>query len=125
MSMRLIVAGSRTFDNYGLLKYMLDYYLQNVKGKVEIVSGGATGADWLGERYAREKGYSVKVFPADWRKYGTAAGPKRNREMSLFATHCIVFWDGKSKGSKSMIEIAEKRGLKLRIVRYYKTKSKN
>ncbi|GAH13743.1 unnamed protein product, partial [marine sediment metagenome] len=80
----IVVAGTRTFDDYELLKKKLDALL-NKKVKehgIEIVSGCAAGADALGERYAEERGYSVKRFPANWGKYGKAAGPIRNKEMS-------------------------------------------
>ena len=62
----LLVAGSRGFNNYPLLKEKLDYLLQNQSGKeIHIVSGGAKGADTLAEWYAKERGYQMHVFPAD------------------------------------------------------------
>jgi len=117
--MRLIIAGGRDFNNYELLKKKLDLILINKVGEdIEIVSGKARGADSLGERYAKEKGYSVKEFPAKWNEYGKRAGYLRNEEMALYATHCVCFWDGESKGTKHMIDLAKKQNLNLRIVRY-------
>ena len=57
--MKLIIAGSRTFLDYDLLAEKLDKILSNVKEPIEIVCGGANGADGLGERYAlaRENHY--------------------------------------------------------------------
>lgn len=83
---------------------------------VEIVSGAARGADALGERYAAERGLAVKQFPADWDRYGRSAGYRRNAEMAEYADAAVVFWDGKSKGSKHMINLAKEKGLPVRVV---------
>lgn len=115
--MKVIVAGSRGFHNYELLKSSLDKILQN-QTDIEIVSGGARGADLLGERYAQEKGYSIKIFLADWERLGKRAGFFRNKEMAKYADACVCFWDGKSRGTKSMIELAKKHELKTRTIRY-------
>ena len=75
--MKVIIAGGRDFTDYQKLKKICDYILQN-QNNIEIISGTANGADKLGVRYAKEKGYSLKQFPANWNRYGKAAGPKRN-----------------------------------------------
>ena len=116
--MKLIIAGGREFNDYELLKEKLDNLLINNTDDVEIVSGKARGADSLGEKYAKEKGYPVKEFPAKWNEYGKRAGYLRNEEMALYATHCVCFWDGKSKGTKHMIDLAKKSNLNLRVVSY-------
>lgn len=115
--MKIIIAGGRMFNDYNKLKESCDNILVNQKD-VEIVSGTAAGADKLGERYAQEKGYEVKKFPAQWDLYGKSAGYRRNQEMAEYADGLIAFWDGKSKGTKHMIDIAEKGGLKVRVIRY-------
>jgi hypothetical protein len=115
---KLIIAGSRTFVNYEFLKKKCDQMLSEINENVEIVSGTARGADKLGEQYAKEKGYSIKRFPADWGTHGKAAGYLRNGEMALYATHLICFWDGKSKGSKHMIDLARMNNLKINIVQF-------
>ena len=81
---RIIIAGSRTFNNYPLLKKTLDECISNLETneEIQIVSGGARGADKLGEKYAKERGYSLKIFPANWDKYGKRAGYLRNNEMA-------------------------------------------
>ena len=117
---KVIVAGTRTFDDYELLKSKLDFFLKN-QTDVEIVSGTARGADALGERYAAERGLAVKQFPADWDRYGRSAGYRRNAEMAEYADAAVVFWDGKSKGSKHMIDLAKEKGLPVRVVLYNKT----
>jgi len=72
----------------------------------------------LGEHYAKEKGYKITQFPANWKRYGKAAGPKRNQEMANYADVLIAFWDGKSRGTKHMIELAKNRNLKIKICYY-------
>jgi len=113
---KVVIAGSRTFNDYELLKTKMDAILQN-QTEVEIVSGTAYGADQLGERYAQERGYPVKRFPAQWEKFGRRAGYLRNEEMANYASHVVVFTNG-SKGSQHMIDISTRLGLPLRIVRF-------
>jgi ABC-type enterochelin transport system substrate-binding protein len=115
--MKVIIAGGRNFNDYNKLRESCDNILVNQKD-VEIVSGTAAGADTLGERYAQEKGYEVKKFPAQWDLYGKSAGYKRNQQMAEYADGLIAFWDGKSRGTKHMIDIATNKGLKVRVVRY-------
>ena len=117
---RLVVAGGREFENYKLLSTQLDKYLHDIihTHEVIILSGCAKGADSLGEQYARERGFKVEQHPAAWEQYGDAAGPIRNKEMTGEADAVIVFWDGKSKGSKSMINCAKEQGIPCKIVRY-------
>ena len=115
--MKIIIAGGRNFNDYNKLRESCDNILVNQK-EVEIVSGTAVGADTLGERYAQEKGYEVKKFPAQWDLYGKSAGYKRNQQMAEYADGLIAFWDGKSKGTENMIKIAQKHDLKLQVVHY-------
>ena len=116
---KVIVAGCRDFADYELLKEKCDFYLQNQKPEdIVIVSDHASGADALGERYAQERGYETEVYPADWKTNGRAAGPIRNAQMASVAHALIAFWDGKSRGTKNMIDTATKRGLKVAVVRY-------
>lgn len=116
--MKLIVAGGRYFNDYTLLMYRLDYFLSEVKEPIEIVSGKAQGADTLGERYARENSYPVKEFYAQWNQYGKRAGYLRNKDMAEYATHCVCFWDGESKGTEHMIQLAKEYNLPIRVIRY-------
>lgn len=117
--MKVIIAGGRKFNDYSLLFDVCNFMLRN-QTDVEIVSGTARGADKLGERYAKEKGYLLRQFPADWQLYGKAAGYKRNQLMAQNADALICFWDGESKGSRHMINLAKKEGLKVKIVMYEK-----
>lgn len=114
---KVIVAGSREFDDYPLLKKKLDFFLQN-REEIEIISGCARGADRLGERYAKEKGLWLRKFPADWEKHGKKAGYLRNEQMAKYADVAVVFWDGKSYGTKHMIDLCEKMVIPCRVVVY-------
>lgn len=114
---RVIVAGSRSFSDFQLAKAKLDFFLSRQEGIV-ILSGGARGADQIGERYAALRGYPVERFPAEWARFGHAAGPIRNREMAGQADAAVVFWDGISPGSRHLISVCQSRGLPLRIVRF-------
>lgn len=118
--MKVIIAGSRTFNNYEILLKACDFYLKKTTD-IEIVSGGAKGADELGERYAEERGYLIKRFPADWNKHGKSAGYIRNGLMAHYSDALIAFWDGKSKGTKNMIEQAKKNNLNIKIFNYANT----
>jgi len=115
---RVIIAGGRDFSDFDLLYCTMDHLLSNTQNTVRIVCGKARGADTLGERYAKEKGYAVDYYPADWERYGKAAGFIRNEEMARNADALVAFWDGKSRGTKNMIDLAKRYGLKLRIKKY-------
>lgn len=116
---RLIIAGGRDFNDYSLLESKINYFLSNTDlTTVTIISGTARGADLLGERYAKEHSIPVERYPANWDKHGRAAGHIRNKQMAQVATHCTCFWDGKSRGTKSMIDLAKQHKLNLRVVNY-------
>jgi hypothetical protein len=116
--MKLIIAGSRTFTYYKKLCEVCDQILQD-QNNIEIVSGAYyRGADKLGEKYATEKGFKLTKFPANWNKFGRAAGPKRNEQMANYADTLIAFWDGKSRGTKNMIDLAKCRGLEVKIINF-------
>ena len=116
---KVIVAGCRDFADYELLKEKCDFYLQNQKPEdIVIVSDHASGADALGEHDAQARGYETEIYPADWKTNGRAAGPIRNAQMATVADALIAFWDGKSRGTKNMIDTATKRGLQVAVVRY-------
>lgn len=115
---RVIIAGSRDFSDYNLLREKCDRILSNQKSnhQIIIVSGTARGADHLGEQYAKERGYEVRQYPADWDAHGKSAGYIRNREMAKNADALIAFWDGQSKGTKLMIDLAKDYDLAVRVI---------
>jgi hypothetical protein len=132
--MKVIIAGGRQFEHYILLKMKMNEVLKNTTGDITIISGGAKGADLLGEKYAKEKGYKIKRIEADWdninvtgaiiktndfgKPYNAFAGIQRNQKMADIADGLVAFWDGKSTGTKSMIDIATKKGIKVRVIKY-------
>ena len=110
--MKTIIAGSRGMDNYDFIKTTI---IESGFEITEVVSGGARGVDRLGERYAKEMGIPIKQFIPDWDGLGKKAGHVRNREMGDYADALIALWDGESKGTKGMIEYANKKGLKVYV----------
>jgi hypothetical protein len=121
---RIIIAGSRGFSDFPLLYAKCEEVLANIS-EAEIVSGTARGADKLGEHYASLKGYRVCQFPADWDKHGKSAGYVRNKEMADYADTLIAFWDGESKGTKHMIDLATERELSVHIIKTKKSDENN
>lgn len=115
---RVIVAGGRDFNNYDGLAASLDHLLKNINDEIQIVCGMARGADRLGEKYAKERGYKVIYVPADWDIDGRSAGFKRNVKMAETADALVAFWDGKSPGTRHMIETAKSKGLDIRVKTY-------
>lgn len=113
--MKLIIAGSRDFNDFEFAKETLNKFIGGVS---EVVSGTAAGADKIGEKWALYNFIPVKQFPANWEKYGKAAGHKRNAEMAKYADACIVFWDGNSPGTKNMISEAKKNNIPCSVILY-------
>ena len=112
--MRTIIAGSRDITDYSILEEAIKQcgWIPTV-----VISGAARGADTLGEEWADKNKVTLEKCPADWNKYGKSAGYKRNQEMAEIAGALIALWDGKSRGTKHMIEIADLKNLKIFIFR--------
>ncbi|NLB34902.1 MAG: DUF2493 domain-containing protein [Elusimicrobia bacterium] len=114
----LIVAGSRYFNDYYTLEKEIDCFIEELSpvGKLRIFSGGARGADRMGELYARENFVPLKIFKADWDTHGRSAGPIRNRKMVENADAAIFFWDGSSRGTADCISCVQKKKLPIKLV---------
>lgn len=109
--MKTIIAGSRTVTYNDVITALLNC---DFTDKIsEIVSGTANGADKHGETIAKEYDIPIKQFPAQWDKFGKSAGYKRNEEMANYADACICIWDGVSKGTQHMINIAKIKNIEL------------
>lgn len=110
---KLVVAGSRHYTNKSALFSKLDAMLKGVpKDQIEIVSGGAKGADRLAKQYAQERGLAHKEFAADWTAHGKSAGPRRNKQMAEYGDAAIGFRGGfEAKGTTNMLNQAASRGL--------------
>lgn len=114
--MKVIVAGCRKLDDWGLVHRTLNtFWLNNPID--EIVSGGARGADYLGEVWAKKYNVPLTVFEANWDKYGKSAGPIRNEQMAKYGDYLILFWDGVSRGSKNMLDNMKKVGKPYNVVK--------
>ena len=114
---RVVIAGCRHYKNYDEAKPYIDFCLSNIRkeNNIVIVSGCASGADAIGEQYAKENGFKIEKHPADWKTYGKSAGPRRNKQMAEASDYVICFWDKKSRGTKSMIEYAKKYSKPIKI----------
>lgn len=122
--LRMIIAGGRDFNDYDLLEYNVNEILKKYDNKIRIISGTARGADRLGEVFAQNNRYELSRFPANWDLYGKSAGYRRNAEMAKFAVEnenigvLIAFWDGTSRGTKHMIDLAKRYNLNIHIIKY-------
>jgi len=111
--MKVAVIGGRTFNDYELVKETLT--------KLDItllVSGGAKGADSLGERYASENNITTLIFKPDWERHGRGAGMIRNTDIVKNSDIVVAFWDGSSKGTLDSIRKVEKLNKGLMIIKY-------
>lgn len=117
--MKTAIIGTRTANDkhYTQLSEYCNL-LATLGGITEVISGGATGADALAERYAKENGLKMIIIPADWKQYGKAAGPMRNTEIIEKADQVVALWDGKSAGTADSIRKAQRAGKPCYILRY-------
>ena len=110
--MVITIAGSRNFEDYEKGKSFIDDCLSKIENdEITVLSGGCRGSDKIGERFAKEKNYNLIIYRAEWDKYGKAAGIIRNKKMADRSDCIICFWDGKSKGTKSLIDYALKKSV--------------
>ncbi|MGN0181889.1 MAG: hypothetical protein ACI4DP_05700 [Candidatus Ornithomonoglobus sp.] len=107
--MKLLILGSRSITDMDLSIYI-------PQGVDLIISGGAKGVDALAERYAEKHRINKLIIYPKYEKYGKAAPIKRNKEMIDLADHILAFWDGTSKGTKSSIDYAIKKGKKIDVI---------
>ncbi len=107
--MKIAVIGSRNIVGIDIEKYASD--------ADEIVSGGAVGVDTCAAEYARANSLKLTVFLPEYERYGRGAPIVRNKQIVDYADKVIAFWDGKSKGTLSVIKYAEKVGKECEIVR--------
>lgn len=103
----VIIAGGRDITNLAHIQAAVDASGWSFRG---VITGKQRGVDTLGEQWARERAFPVKEFPADWVRYGPRAGRLRNLEMAQVASALIAVWDGRSPGTKHMIDSMMLRG---------------
>lgn len=114
--MRTIIAGSRDITDYRMV-------VAAVKNSgitpTVVLSGTAAGVDRLGEHWASKNGVPIEYYPADWDKWGKCADYRRNAEMADKAEALIALWDGHSRGTQHMINLAKHKGLKVHVEQPY------
>lgn len=119
--LRVIVAGSRDFTDKEYAKNILDKAFSKHRPD-SIVCGMAKGADTVGYEYAKENKIRIDKYPADWNRLGKSAGYSRNVQMAQNAEALVAFWDGESRGTRHMINIARDTGLKIIVCKYKENK---
>ena len=120
-NLKLVVCGSREFDDLSLLVQILDAHIIKITQagrleyyeNIEIVEGGARGVDRMARSYATMRKYPYKTFEADWKAHGKRAGMIRNEQMWNYGDEGVAIWDGKSTGTRHSIECAFKNSNKL------------
>lgn len=120
MEFKVIIAGGRDFNDFPTLCANMDKLLsaRAKTSNITIVSGGARGADTLGEKYAQLRHYKVIRMKADWKKHGKSAGFVRNSDMLAIVDGIVCCWDKKSKGTGHMVTITKTANKPLRIINY-------
>lgn len=117
--LRILVCGGRRFSDYALLEKTINGVVAEAgREDIEIVSGHYVGADRLGELYAEKHNAQVKIFPAEWEKYGKRAGPMRNKQMvdyiSGFKNKIVIaFVSANTKGTRNTISLAKKANIRV------------
>lgn len=117
--MKVLVCGDRWYDNPVRLQWTLDVIHGKVGRITQIIEGCAPGADSLAEAWAESKHVPVRHFPADWKKYGKAAGPIRNREMLDQQPHLVVIFHDAiqdSRGSRDTWLEARQRNIPTMLI---------
>jgi hypothetical protein len=110
--MKVAIVGSREYLNL----FKVRQYIQSLPIDTVIVSGGARGVDKCAEKVAQGIGLQTEIYPADWHKYGKAAGMKRNQQIVEASDRVVAFWDGDSRGTRNTIEIAKKLGKGVTVI---------
>ena len=110
--MKLAVVGSRDFSD----KHLMDEELRKFMPLALVISGGAIGADKMGERWARSNGIQTQVFYPDHKKYRHPYH-HRNRLIAEACDHLIAFWNGHSTGTKYTIDYAKRIGKPVTVIR--------
>ena len=116
--MRILVTGSRNWNDKFLIKSELINHTSNSSSVVTIVHGAAPGADSIAGFYARELGFIEERHPASWSEFGRSAGYIRNKAMvDLGADICLAFIRNNSKGASMCASLAEKSGIPVKYWR--------
>lgn len=112
------VVGSRSIDNKEFVFKTLDYYLQNIKEDITIVSGGAIGCDKLASEYAKERGYGLIEYLPDYKQFMGAIAPLLRNTQIIEKSDILIAITTGSNGTADSIRKAEIKGIPVRIVKY-------
>lgn len=120
--MKIAVVGSREFKDKQFVENMMIEIIRF--DHWTLISGGAVGVDTWAEQYAKLMGWKRIILKANWndlsfpdaiiktnkygKKYDARAGIRRNQLIVDEADKVVAFWDGKSSGTKSTIDMAIK-----------------
>ncbi len=113
---RILVCGGVEWENIVLTEAVLDGYREQYheKGRpIEIVQGGARGADYIAKEWAKRHGIPGETFKAEWNKYGRAAGPIRNSAMLKTSPDLVIAFPG-GRGTNDTVTKAQKLGIEVR-----------
>jgi predicted Rossmann fold nucleotide-binding protein DprA/Smf involved in DNA uptake len=113
---RLAVVGSRHCTDQDLVEIYILLLHEQLGERLSLVSGAATGVDTLARIIAEKHGLPITEFPADWSKYGRAAGPIRNKQLVQASDAVLAFVAPTSKGTRQTITLARERGLPVHVV---------
>lgn len=113
--MKAIIAGSRDFHDYDFMEAKLVGMFLSTDYPTQIISGTARGADRLGEQFAKSFDIELVLVEANWKTEGKKAGVLRNIRMAEKADILLAFWDGKSKGTRHMINTALEKNLEVHV----------
>lgn len=115
--MIVLICGDRNWNNFNIIEDLILTLPKNT----EIIEGDCRGADKISGYLGRKHGYTVIPVPADWNKYGLAAGPIRNQKMlDEYKPKLVVAFHNnieKSKGTKDMVKRAKKSGIPVKLIR--------
>lgn len=111
--MKIAILGSRDY----LHLHKVKHYVSTIPAGTTVVSGGFRGVDECAATTARRRGLPVMVFNANWKRYGKTAGVRHMQDILGAAERVVIYWDGKSRGSKILIAMAKKMGKPLQIIR--------
>lgn len=116
--MRILVCGGREYNDYDTVDRILrqttdKIVLYTYPKEITIIQGGARGADKLGKLWANIYNVNMEEYPADWKKFGKAAGVIRNKDMLLKGKPDLVVAFPGGKGTAHMVKIAKKNGVEV------------
>jgi len=111
---KVIICGGRNAAEQSCGE-VLEEFISRLRSDCVVIHGGCKGIDTIAGKYAKQRGLTVIVFPAEWNKYGRSAGMIRNEEMLEQSPDFVVGFHpelSQSKGTKNMIDISNKKGVR-------------